>query len=228
MAEGSGQGARGNARPKVSRPSYLGGPGSASRLSGNEPLPPEKGGTGSTAPEESSEAPKEDVELYSWRIWLLPRRPWVSALVVGVMILSLGFAYWAFPQVIFVVVVTLILLNRLAAYLFPVRYTLTEETVGYRTILAKDVRGWNRFFTYHQFPDGVLLSHDVRSIRGRLREGLFLYYNQDGSNKDEVLKIVQAKLKPPAEAGKKEGDGTQYKGGLGSALRRIRDFRKKD
>ncbi|MGI6643961.1 MAG: hypothetical protein ACOX3V_08235 [Bacillota bacterium] len=222
MAEGSGRDA-GNVGPRVKRPSYLGGP----RPSGTEPHLPEKGENGVTTPEESPETPKEDVELYSWRIWLLPRRPLISVVVISVMVLCLVFAYWAFPHVVFVVAVTIILLNRLAAYLFPVTYTLTEETVGYRTILAKDVRDWGRFFTYHEFPDGVLLAHDVRSIRGRLREGLFLYYNQDGSNKDQVLKVVQAKLSPPAEARKRKDDEGSYKGGLRSALRRIRDFRKR-
>lgn len=199
-----------------SRPSYL------------------KGGTRSLSPTKEKMQPQndkreavssEDKELASWTVWLFPRRPLVSLLVVLVLVCSLSLAYWALPSPIFLLVMTGLLINRLAAYLFPARYFLREKTVGYKTFLAKDVREWERFFVYQEFPDGVLLSLDTRTIRGRIREGLFLYYNHDRSNKNEVLSIVSGKLKSSKGIVSSQDEPSQ--GGLVSAYRRIRRLRKK-
>ncbi|HHY12434.1 MAG TPA: hypothetical protein GX529_07375 [Firmicutes bacterium] len=177
------------------------------------------------APVDKEEEAKEDVELYSWKNWLLPRRPLVSAVVVASLIGCIVLAYWAVPQLFFVAVITLIFLNRLAPYLFPVKFVLTEETVGYKTFLARDVRGWDRFLTYREFPDGVFLTHDIRTLRGRMKEGVFLYYYEDGSNRDEILRIVESKLKPLHEALSIEDEKREDRGGLRSALDRVRRFR---
>jgi len=205
---------------KSRRPSYLSGPGSPPPLSQGEPESP------APPPKESAPEPEEDRELLSWRVWLLPRRPVVSALVVAVLLFSIYLAYWALPQLLFVVLITFILLNRLAPYLFPVKYFLTEQKAGYKTFLAADSRPWERFFTYYKFHDGVLLSNDTRSVRGRLREGLFMYYGAE-TPVDEVLSIVASKLPSPEEAMKPK-DEPDFRGGVGSALRRIRRLRGKE
>lgn len=215
------------------RPSYLRGP-----------LPQKKADAGSQVtdireakakPRGSQDSPAqakseaaEDVELYNWKIWLLPRRPLVSAFVVASVIGSVALAYWTLPQIFFVGVITVILLNRLAPYLFPVRYIITEQTVGYKTFLARDIRTWDRFLTYREFPDGILLTHDTRTVRGRVREGIFLYYYEDGSNKDEIFRIVSSKLKPPSEAFADADEEKKKRGGLRAAFDRIRQLKSRD
>ena len=170
----------------------------------------------------------EDVELYRWRNWLLPRRPLVAVFVIGSFIGCIALAYWAVPQLFFVAVISLIFLNRLAPYLFPVTFILSEERVGYRTFLARDIRPWDAFLAYKEFPDGVLLTHDIRTFRGRMKEGIFLYYYEDCSNKDEILRIVSSKLKPLDEALTSGHKQKEEKGGLRAAIRRIRRFSSKD
>ncbi len=195
----------------INRPSYLGGAPSKSQN------PPAATKAESPAPRPVS----EDNVLYQWKIWLFPRRPLVSAIVVVVLLGSLFLAYWTLPQLLFIALIALVLVNRLAPYLFPVRYTIGESTVGYDTFMARDKRSWDKFFTYYQFPDGVLLSHDVRGFRGRLKEGLFLYYSRDLSNKDQILDLVKARLKAPKEA-LTEGQPAPNKGGILSAWRRAK------
>lgn len=206
---------------KSKRPSYLAGPG------GSRPLGPEETRPADEKPAKEEVRPEalEDHELLSWSVWLLPRRPLVSAAVVSVLALSIYLAYWAFPQFLFVALITGILLNRLAPYLFPVKYYLTEQKAGYKTFLASDMRPWHKLFTYHKFKDGVLLANDTRTVRGRFREGLFLYYGKDTPTED-LLAIIGSKLPTPEEAIKPKDDG-EYKGGMGSALRRVRKFRGK-
>ncbi|MGE5579984.1 MAG: hypothetical protein ACM3WU_08065 [Bacillota bacterium] len=207
-------------RPASRRPSYLSGPAQAPKAP-----PPD------AAPKrEETKGAQEvtDKELVSWKVWLLPRRPRVSAFVVVALLGCIGVAYWQFPNFVFVAIITMILINRLGPYLFPVTYTLTEQTAGYKTVGARDVRPWSKIFTYYEFPDGVLLSHDTRGIRGRLREGLFMYYEAGAANKDQVLDVVKSKLKPPAEAMAPNPDAERDRGGIGSALRRVRKLKNKD
>lgn len=220
--------------PDASRPSYLRGPlskkGDAEAKSESENKPG-KGITGESIPQAAKQE-KEDVELYSWKVWLLPLRPGVSTLVVASVAGCIGLAYWAFPQFFFVAVMTLILLNRLAVYLFPVKYVITEQTVGYRTFLARDIRSWDKFLTYYKFHDGVLLSHDTRTVRGRMRQGLFLYYYPDGSNKDTVLEIVSSKLTVPEQAFSEKDERVEKekkeRGGIRAAIERIRNIKPKE
>ncbi len=210
-------------RPRGRRPSYLTGPvGSARPVPASaQPETPDK----AEAPEEQV---VEDKELINWKVWLLPRRPGVSVAVIVTLLACIGIAYWAFPNVLFVGIITVILINRLAPYLFPVKFILTEQTAGYKTILARDVRPWGRIFTFYEFPDGVLLANDTRTVRGRFREGMFLYYETGATNKDQVLDIVRSKLKAPKEAMAPKTGEEGYKGGVGSALRRVKKLRGKE
>lgn len=211
------------------RPAYLGGrPGRSlpdaiaekpKTTASEDGIKPEQPG------EDAPKQPKTDNVIYSWKVWLFKRRPLVSAVVVVTIVGSILLAYWAFPQVLFIGVITLVMLNRLAPYLFPVKYTLNERTVGYRTFLAKDIREWSDLRMYREFPDGVLLSHDMRTVRGKLKETLFLYYYEDCSNKDEVLKVVRDKVVPFVPEPKGDDDRT-YKGGIRSALRRVRGIKR--
>lgn len=191
------------------RPSYL--EGSKKTVSKEKPV-------------EQPKREKEDREIAAWSVWLLPRRPLVAVIVVGTLFLCFGLAYWAVPSFLFLAAVMAILLNRLAAYLFPTRYFLNENTVGYRTFLGKDVRNWSQLFTYYEYPDGVLLCLDTGTVRGRMGEGLFLYYSAGNQNEDEVLSEVKKRLKPPdrAKAAKKK----QFGGGIRSAWRRVRGLGK--
>lgn len=236
MAEAKDEGTNAEKQtPDVGRPSYLRGPlpkKSDVQLEGETVAPTtEDLDEGSAAKVAKKDVQAEDVELYSWKVWLLPLRPWISVLVVASIIGCLGLEYWAFPQLFFVLIMAVILLNRLAVYLFPVKYVLTEETVGFRTFLARDIRSWDKVLTYYEFEDGVLVSHDTRTVRGRLKSGLFLYYYPDGSNKEQVLQIVKSKLKPPDEAFVEKDrlieQQKKEKGGVGSAIERTRKVKSK-
>lgn len=208
MPDKDKEGPQGDIPKRSRRPAYLGG----------APSPEEA----AKAPEGPPE-PEEDVVLLTWKVWLLPRRPKTSVLVVSALILAIYFTWRSVQQPLFVLVITGILLNRLAPYLFPVKYTLSKQKAGYKTFMAADMRRWERFFTFHKFPDGVLLANDTRTLRGRIREGLFMHYNTDMSP-DDVLSIVASKLPTPQEATRPKA-GPKDKGGVGSAIRRVRKLK---
>lgn len=221
MREDSSSGARSKGASK--RPAYLRG-GLWSR---QEP-------SGSPAPESQTEKaglPKtetQDEVLLTWRVWLLSRNIPKSVLVMVSTAAMIFLAYWAIPQLLFVGFITLLILNRLAPYLFPMKYELREKTVSYKTYMASNTKRWDELFCYREYPDGIMLMHDPRTITGRVREGIFLYYDESPGHKDEILRIVSSKLRPLKEAvaARADGDGVSPKGGLFSAISRLRRLRK--
>lgn len=176
-------------------------------------------------PPKEPTADAADTELLSWKVWLFPKRPMISTLVVSVVFVCLFLAYRAVPQLLFVAVLGLIFINRLAPYLFPVTFYIREVTVGYRTFLAKDQKRWDRFFCYSVFPDGVLLSHDTSGLRGRIREGLFLYFDKELASKDEIVAQVRARLPSAKEAHESKGT-TEKKAGVSYAWQRAKRARR--
>lgn len=170
---------------------------------------------------------REEV-LLSWRVWLLPKNPLKSLLVISSTIGMVALAYWAIPQFLFVGLICILILNRLAPYLFPMKYELTETTVSFKTYMASNKKQWSELFCYREFPDGVMLMHDPRKVTGRVREGIFLYYDDRLEHKDEILKIVSSRLRPLKEAiaAQPGKDKVTPKGGLFSAISRIRRLKK--
>ena len=228
------KGGSGSGRPgDVSRrPAYLRGtgeqrehPGTSPKVEKNsEEATKEAGQRGAVLVEEKDEV------LLTWRVWLLPRNPLKSAVVVFSLAGVIALAYWAVPSWIFVLLIAMLLLNRLAPYIFPVKYELTDATVSFKTYLASNTKMWKQLFCYREYPDGVMLMHDPRTVTGRMREGIFLSYDEELVHKDEILRIVSSKLKPVREAlsGRPEATTINPRGGLFSAISRIRRLRRKN
>lgn len=172
----------------------------------------------------------KDEILLSWRVWLLPRSPLKSLLVISSVVGMIALSYWAVPQWVFTILIAILVLNRLGPYIFPMKYELKDVTVSFKTYLASNTKQWNELFCYREYPDGVMLMHDPRTITGRMREGIFLYYDEKLEHKDEILRIVSSKLKPAREAlsGQPQRAEISYRGGLLSAISRIRRLRQKN
>ncbi|MBE3519495.1 MAG: hypothetical protein IMW97_04225 [Firmicutes bacterium] len=173
---------------------------------------------------------EKDEILLSWRVWLLPRNPLKSVLVVSSFVGMLALAYWAVPQVVFTILIAILILNRIGPYIFPMKYELKDATVSFKTYLASNTKRWDELFCYSEYPDGVMLMHDPRTITGRMREGIFLYYDEKLEHKDEILRIVSSKLKPAKEAlsGRPKAGEVSSTGGLLSAISRVRRLRQKN
>lgn len=222
----------GRSRNVSRRPSYLRSAGirrqDLEAPQETEKAPDESGKKGCQAAVGQVEA--KDEILLSWRVWLLPRNPLKSVLVVSSLIGMIALAYWAVPQWVFTILIAILVLNRVGPYIFPMKYELKDATVSFKTYLASNTKQWNELFCYQEYPDGIMLMHDPRTITGRMREGIFLYYDEKLEHKDEILRIVSSKLKPAREAlsGKPQRAEISYRGGLLSAISRVRRLKQKN
>ena len=155
-------------------------------------------------PEEKKPQPpveEEDEVLLQWSVHLFKRRRGISALVVGMVIMATYFGYWLFHEWFLSVIVVLISVGALSAYFFPISYTLSQRGMKMKNFLAREDKQWHEFWTYVHYPDGVLLAYDQRKLKGRVRQGVMLYYDDEGELKDKISEIVSPRLPSPEEVG---------------------------
>jgi hypothetical protein len=119
-------------KPRSRRPSYLGGPAGPAKA----PVAPARPSQVAPPKREEPPPPIEDKEILRWKVWLLPRRPWVSAAVVATVVASVGLAYWAVPNAFFVIAITLILLTVSGPSLFSRLLTSSRANGGNKTLFA--------------------------------------------------------------------------------------------
>jgi len=181
-----GKGPRPGERPAMPRPGAA-KPGTASKKSIQ---------ASPQAKEQPQQPPEEVLLLYS--VHQLVQRRGVAALVLGA-IAAVGYiAYTAYPNVMFGVVATAILIFSVSAFLFPIRYRFTSRGVYFRNFTSNEFREWSRFYDYFIYKDAVLLSFDYRTLRGRIQKGFLVYFDAKQEHKARLLEIISSKISRPA------------------------------
>lgn len=149
------------------------------------PAPPE--------PPPPPEARPEDQVLLEYSVHLLrdqPKRGLVVAL--GMMVFLVLMGLWATPGNPAMLLVGLaILVGSVGAFLFPLRYRLTEAGVEIRGFPVRDNKRWRRFASYVEYPDAVQLLVPQRDFRGRVIKGSLVYF---GPHRERVMEIVRSKV----------------------------------
>jgi hypothetical protein len=128
--------------------------------------------------------------------------------VVGVILATTALTYYVYREWYVPVLLLLISMGALSAYFFPIRYTLSDQRVKMTNFLAREDKGWDDFWTYHVYPDGVQLAFDQRNLRGRVRGGVMLYYDDQPAHRDRIMEIVTSHLQSPREVGARPGGRT--------------------
>lgn len=91
----------------------------------------------------------------------------------------------------FTVVAVLLLWGQVAGFYLPTRYSLDDDRVSVRGIVAKREKQWSDFRSYYVDSDGVLLSPFVSRSRLERFRGLSLMFH---ANREEVVAFVERKL----------------------------------
>jgi len=142
-----------------------------------------------------------------------PRRTLFTALgilatLAVVLLAGLGL-WWAFFTLV-------IILGSISAWIFPIRYELTDRNVKQFNFLSREERSWLRFTDYVLYDDAVQLVYDQRTLRGRLLKGLMLYFGPN--NREQIIQIVkdnvvtEADLEALAEEGLEEDEDVPGRG----------------
>lgn len=164
------------------------GPGGAGVVTGAPPAQQV------TAPEpEAPPVSLEDPVLLEYGVHLLRDQPRKGAvLVVGLLALFLMLRYVVIPDSpMLVAIAVVVMTGSLGAFLFPLRYRITEGGVELRGFPIRDRKRWSRFVSRVEFDDAVQMVVSQKDLRGRIVKGSLIYY---GDHKDRVLEIVREKV----------------------------------
>ncbi|MEW6723857.1 MAG: hypothetical protein AB1331_02900 [Bacillota bacterium] len=121
----------------------------------------------------------------------MKRRPKISAMVILGILFVAGFTHYVYGQPVLTFSVFAILTLSIGAYLFPITYTLSDQGVRFKNLLANEFRTWDKFSEFQVYPDAVQLFFPQRSLRNRVNKGFILFFE---NNRDEVLAMVQERL----------------------------------
>jgi len=147
-----------------------------------------------TAPEpEAPPVSLEDPVLLEYGVHLLRDQPRKGAvLVMGLVALFLMMRYIVIPDSPMLLgIAVVVMVGSLGAFLFPLRYRITEGGVELRGFPIRDRKRWSRFVGRVEFDDAVQMVVSQKDLRGRIVKGTLIYY---GDQKERVLEIVRDKV----------------------------------
>lgn len=130
--------------------------------------------------------------LAEWTCHPARRRPRDLALVCAVVLLTAGAVLGSLESVLLTVLAVVFLLVSTAAFLFPTRYTLTEQGVSERRLWRHRARRWDELRRLQVGPGAVLVSPFARPGWLERYRGIILML--DGADRQQVLGIVRERL----------------------------------
>ncbi len=127
----------------------------------------------------------------TWTAWPMQRSP-IRALI-GLLFIAL--VAWTLQSWLktgyFTIVAVLLLWGQVAGFYLPTRYSLNDERVSVRGLVAKREKEWSDFRSHFVDSDGILLSPFIGRSRLERFRGLSLMFH---ANREEVIAFVEGKL----------------------------------
>jgi hypothetical protein len=123
----------------------------------------------------------------------------VAAAVIAIIVLATGLAYYVYRAWYVPLALLLICAGSLSAFFFPIKYVLTSERVKMTNFIARENKRWEEFWVYHRYNDGIQVAYDHRNLRGRIRGGIMLYYDDRVATQETLTEIVSARLRSSQE-----------------------------
>ena len=191
------------------------------------PAAEEPAEAGETDPDAAAAPPVEpspdDQVLLEYSVHLIRDQP-RRGLLVGAGLLLFFLLMWFFVipgNVFFMFVAVIVIVGSVGAFVFPLRYRITEAGVEIQGTPIRDRKRWSRFEQHVVFPDAVQLLLPQTDIRGRIVKGSLIYF---GDHREEVMAIVRERVpkggpprprtrrrrrRPEGQAGGAAGPGEQ-------------------
>jgi hypothetical protein len=130
--------------------------------------------------------------LVTWTAHPARRRPRDLALVVAVLAITAGTVLMSFRSAYLALLAVVILVVAIAPFLFPTRYTITDEGIEAVRALTRRSRRFADLRRLDVGPGAALASPFARRHFMDRYRGILLLF--DGSDRDEVVKILRARI----------------------------------
>ncbi len=135
---------------------------------------------------------KEKV-ITEWSVHRVRQEPRKLVILIVLLLLSNAFLLLVFPEIyrsfpFLILLGNVMLLGSVSDYLFPVRFTLTEEGAAYRNLLFKKRISWSNVRNCYLSETGIKLSPLEKRSRLENFRGFVLLFN---NNREEVIDHVR-------------------------------------
>ncbi|MFA6618532.1 MAG: hypothetical protein WCT23_05635 [Candidatus Neomarinimicrobiota bacterium] len=135
---------------------------------------------------------EESPVLLSWKVHLAKKNPSRAIAAAVLIIICVYFIFLTLQDPFLTLISFFILVMMVLPYYLPNTYILTEEGIIKKMILSKKSRNWKEFARYKVGKSAIqLYTLNKESRLDNYRSFLIICEK----NKDEVLKIVEQKLK---------------------------------
>lgn len=131
-------------------------------------------------------------ELLTWKIHMAKRNPAKAVSVLILILICAYFIHFTMEDLFFTVIASFVLLIMVLPYYLPTTFILTESGIMKKMLFSKQNRSWSEFNRY-DIENNIIKLYTMKK-KSRLdnyRSFLIICNN----NKDNVLKIVQEKVK---------------------------------
>ncbi len=144
---------------------------------------------------EPATAPQENV-LLRWESQPAKARPRTAIAVALFLLLLVVIVYLLTFSPLFTVAGALILWGSLSQFFLKTTFEFGDKMIRVKYLINKVEKDWSQYRTYYEDKNGVLLSPFVRTSRLENFRGIYIRF---AGNRDDVMKVVQAKINMPED-----------------------------
>ncbi len=134
--------------------------------------------------------------LLRWESQPAKARPRTAIVVALFLLLLVVIVYLLTYSPLFTVAGALILWGSLSQFFLKTTFEFGDKTIRVRYLINKIEKDWSQYRTYYEDKNGVLLSPFVRTSRLENFRGIYIRF---AGNRDEVMRIVKAKINMPED-----------------------------
>jgi hypothetical protein len=121
------------------------------------------------------------------------RRDWkVSTGVILFLIALCAAVYFSFGSPVFLILSAVVLISSLSSFFFPTTYIIREDDIMVKSLLRRYSKNWDSFKSYYPDKNGVLLSPFPYPSRLENFRGLYIRFDNNGS---EILDYLKNRVK---------------------------------
>lgn len=144
---------------------------------------------------EPASAPPENV-LLRWESQPAKARPRTAIAVALFLLLLVVIVYLLTYSPLFTLAGALILWGSLSQFFLKTTFEFGDKMIRVKYLINKVEKDWSQYRTFYEDKNGVLLSPFVRTSRLENFRGIYIRFAE---NRDEVMKIVKAKINMPED-----------------------------
>lgn len=128
-------------------------------------------------------------EKLTWSEWPAKERPFITVIVIAVLILLWYITYSWLPSIPVATLLILAVFIYLGEYFFPNKFGIDNQKAWKKIGPVKTTKNWDQMRTYYVDKKGVLISPFTRPSRLETFRGIYLRFGK--YDRDKIISMVK-------------------------------------